>query len=149
MSLTEGQLSGVKIIVIGALDGRKTGMKFGRNLLQSIDGHITGQYAVEIVMELPAVYHLFMVEMRHHGHGMHSGISAASSRHLHLLAKECGQCRFEYFLNRYAIRLHLPSVIAAAIESQIDKISVYHYILKLAAKLRINIDDCRKNEGKE
>ena len=56
-----------------------------------------------------------MVEMGHHHAGMHTCICTASTHYCDIGTEQRGECLLQLMLNRIAIGLYLPSVIACSI----------------------------------
>lgn len=113
------------VILVHACRGIETCMRIGLHRPQTVDRNVGRQQTVQLVGHEGRVQGLLTVEVSHHQRGVHPGIRAPGSRHLHLAAQQRRERLHQTLLHTCPIGLYLPAVIGRSVVSQIDEISLH------------------------
>ena len=97
-------------------------MSIGTDRYNSVHGYISWQYPVQFILHPRTVLRLVQVKMRNHLGCMHAGIGTTGSGHTHALSQEKSQALLQCLLDRWRMRLYLPSAIGGSVKLKIDEV---------------------------
>ena len=127
---------GMYIIMIGALDGRETCMQIVCDFPHVVYGYVAWHHPVQLISQLGSIELAVIIKMGNHQMGMDAGIGATGSHHLDDTSQQCGQSFLKNLLDRYSIRLYLPTMIGGSVKTKINKISTHHLECKVRQNMR-------------
>ena len=120
-------------------------MHVGGHWLNAIYSNVVGQQAVELLCQHIGVELGASVEMGGHAAGMDSGVCAPCSGDADFLAQQQREASLQFALHRDSIGLYLPPVIAGAIVTEPDKISLHTLVCFGAQRYDIFLNQPNKS----